>query len=58
MSIKEEGKVLQKEILDIKEEIKLVIADNKNIADKISGIENDFEYDSEEEKETKKMIGN
>ena len=54
MSIKEEGKVLQKEILDIKEAIKLVIADNKSIADKISLIENDLEYDSEEEKETKK----
>ena len=53
MSIKEERKVLQKEVLDIKEEIKLLISDNKSIADKISWIEKDFEYDSEEEKENK-----
>ena len=54
MTIKEEGHVLQKEIKVIKEEIRLVVVQNKVIADKISQLENDVEYESEEEDENEK----
>ena len=53
-----EGKGLQKEIQDIKEYNRLVVADNRVIANKISQIKDDLNYFSEEEEDTEKRMCN
>ena len=55
ITIKDEGQVLRKEIKVIKEDIKLVVVQNKVIADKINQLKTNFENESEEEDETQKM---
>ena len=49
---KEESEILKKDVEYIKEEINILRAANKETADKISQIENDFEYETEDESET------
>lgn len=49
---KKESKILKKDVEYIKEEINILRAANKETADKISKIENDFEYETEDESET------
>ena len=52
ISIKEEGRILQKDVVLLKEEIKFLIAANKDITDKICELHDDYVYDTEEEVET------
>ena len=47
MSIKEEGKSLQKDVKCLKEDIKLLIAVNKDTADRISQLQDECVYDTE-----------
>ena len=49
---KEENEILKKDVEYIKEEINILRAANKETADKISQIENYFEYETEDESET------
>ena len=51
MSIKEEGKSLQKDVKCLKEDIKLLIAVNKDTADRISQLQDECVYDTEEDEE-------
>ena len=50
--MKEESEMLKKDIEYIKEDIKLLRDTNKDTAEKINQIENDFEYETEDEVET------
>ena len=50
--MKEEGRLLQKDVVLLKEEIKFLIAANKDITDKICELHDDYVYDTEEEVET------
>ena len=52
--IKEEGKLLKSHIKYIKEEVKALIAANKRTAEKISQLEDECNYDTEEELGTHK----
>ena len=54
LTIKEEGEIIKKDIRNIKEEIKFLVAFNKETAEKINQLEYDCQYDTEEESETVK----
>ena len=49
ISIKEEGKTIQRDMKYLKEEIVFLIAANKETKDKISKMQDDCVYDTEEE---------
>ena len=51
ISIKEEGKTIQRDMKYLKEEIVFLIAANKETKDKISKMQDDCVYDTEEEEE-------
>ena len=52
LSIKEEGKVLQNDINQIKEEIQILNAANQIMAEKISQLEDDCASDTDEKENT------
>ena len=59
MSIKEEGKLLHQDVKYLKEEIMFLIAANNHTKEKISELQDDLVYDTEEEEETDvTLLGN
>ena len=58
ISIKEEGEYIKRDVKIIKEEIKLLLACNKETADKISQLEEYSEYETEEETRPRQSVPN